>query len=136
MRKNSTRAQRIHVLVHQMLQAIIVGDRRTLERSYNDAFCIDRHDRAHGGSGYNMLWFVQIAQQYPAALQARPDLAQWVQDFHIDRRAFIRGKRDYTVGYVGNPYCAYTGQSAYEAWEAGWQEAAKDDYSDDEDIDD
>lgn len=123
MRKNSTRAQHIHTLAHQMMRAIETGNQRALTRAYHEAYCLDRHERLNGRRGYPLTWFIEIARQYPAALEARPDLAQWINDFETTRRAEIRGKRDYTLGYVGNPYCAYTNQIAHEAWNAGWAAA-------------
>lgn len=135
MRKNSKRAQRIHTLVHQMMHAIETDNQRALSRAYSEAYCIDRHERTNGRRGYPLTWFVEIARQYPAALDARPDLARWINDFETNRRAEIRGKRDFTTGYgrEDNPYCAYTNQIAYDAWDEGWMTALRNvDYTEEE----
>lgn len=135
MRKNSKRAQHIHTLVHQMMQAIETGNQTALSRAYHEAYCIDRHERTNGRRGYPLTWFIEIANKYPTALDKRPDLAQWIADFETARRAEIRGKRDYTLGSVGNPYCAYTNQIAYDAWNAGWAAAVAAEEISEEELD-
>jgi len=132
MRKTSKQAQHITQLIHQLMQAIESNDPQSRIRAFSDAWCIDRADREQGGTGYSLKWFFNIADQYPAALAADPRLVQAKANWETERRAYIRGKGDYTRGCVGNPYCAYTNEIAYEAWEEGWQAAAKadDDYDD------
>jgi len=115
-----------------MMQAIESNDTQSQIRAFSDAWCIDRADRERGGTGYSLKWFFDIADQYPAALAADPRLVKAKADWQTERRAYIRGKGDYTRGCVGNPYCAYTNEIAYEAWNEGWQAAAEadDDYDD------
>lgn len=136
-KKNSATAQHIHSLVHGLFQAVEAGDQQTVNRHVLRLIGIENALKYHRRSPYNMLWFVQIAQQYPAALAARPDLAKFVDEIMVSRKAMIRGRRDYTVGYLryDNPYCGYTQELAYESWHEGWDDACRNDDEDDDEFD-
>lgn len=132
MRKHSTPARRIHTLMHDMLHAIEHNDPQRRNRALIEALDLHHHDTANAGTGYSLLWLDQIATHHPAALTAAPQLATFLNEYRIQRRAYIRGKRDYTCGRIGNPYCAYTNQIAYDAWDAGFDDAILNDNSTDD----
>lgn len=125
MRKNSKTANTIHGLIHQMMQGIESGNQRQVERAFSTGYCLDRENIRNGGRGYPLRWFVEIARQYPAALDIRPDIVQFIDDFEAQQRARTRAKRDFTLGYCryDNPYCCYTQTDQYESWYEGWDEA-------------
>jgi ribosome modulation factor len=127
MRKNSKSANTIHALMHEMLQAIQTGNHQNRNRVLVRALDIHHRDEANGGRGYSLLWLCEIAEQYPAALDASPALAKFLDDYRLQRRALIRGKRDFTLDYrrCDNPYCCYTQSEQYECWYEGWDEAAR-----------
>lgn len=126
MRKNSKQAKAIHALMHEMLSAIQEGNNDKKNRALIRALDINHHAEDNG-NGYSLLWLCQIAEQYPNALAASPSLAKFLDDYRQKRRASIRGKRDYTLGYCrhDNPYCNYTQSTEYECWHEGWDSACR-----------
>jgi ribosome modulation factor len=125
-RKHSNTANNIHALLHEAMHAIETGHKRQMEIAFSTAWSIERQHIRNGGQHYPMRWFVEIARQYPTALDARPDIVQFIDDFETQQRSRTRGKRDFTLGYSrhDNPYCGYTQSDQYECWYDGWDEAA------------
>jgi hypothetical protein len=130
MRKDSATARHIHSLVHEMMLAVEVNDMRRFVALQRRAVALDEEylssaSRRHVRRGYDMLWFCEIAEQYPAALARRPDLAAFVDECRILRRAFNRGRRDAALyARYDAPFCGYTQSAQYEAWQAGWDAAS------------
>ncbi len=94
------------------------------DRVLREALDVHAVDVENGGCGYSLIWFAEIADRYPAALAKEPRLVAFLDGFRVQRRAYIRGKRDFTVGYSANPYCAYVDGAAHDAWMEGWNDAA------------
>ena len=137
MRKNSARAQRIHAHLHAFMEATAAGDpRRTHHLS--DAINLGRRwvpsphrdgDGHYVDLGYDLLWFVQIAQQHPAAIAADETLQHFVQvTFPVQRQ----GMRAYRAGWPRNwnPYDSYLWEERRDTWFAGWDEACRNDDED------
>lgn len=135
MKKNSARAQRIHVHVHSFMEAVATGDNWQRRRAFDQALQLARRLRPKpwttaGGRfedlGYDVLWFVQIALQHPEALAADPVLNHFVQvTFPTTRQGERAARADW--GRHDNPYDAYTDEERHNAWLAGWEAACCDD---------
>lgn len=134
MKKNSARAQRIHVHVHSFMEATATGDNCRRIRAFDQALQLSRRfvrvtkptqtwKGYYVDLGYDVLWFVQIALQHPEALAADPALNHFVHvTFPTTRQGERAARADW--GRHDNPYDAYIDEERHNAWLAGWDAAS------------
>jgi hypothetical protein len=130
-RKNSTRAQRIHQHLHTYMRLTAAGDRRQRDLHLDAAIGLGRRrlpdlpglrGPRYESLGYNLLWFVQIAREHPDALAADATLRHAVEVRYPALRKGWLAQRHHSPR-EWNPFDSYTQEEQHACWLFGWDEA-------------